>query len=75
MTGERHTVGRQVKLVVVDSVPFHFRQDLQDVGERTRLLSQIGQNLMALAGRHDICVRTCNGRLHWQHPRKSCLPV
>ena len=48
---------RQVRLVVVDSVPFQFRQDRQDVGERTRLLSHIGQSLMAIAGRHDICVR------------------
>ena len=71
--GDRHAAGRQVRLVVVDSVPFHFRQDRQDVGERTRLLSQIGQSLMALAGRHDICVRSCRGRLQTHVFLPVCL--
>jgi len=43
--------------VVVDSIAFQFRQDHQDVGERTRTLANIGQRLMALAGRNDISVR------------------
>ena len=47
----------QVRLVVIDSITFHFRQEQQDVGERTRMLAAIGQSLMALAGRNNLAVR------------------
>jgi len=35
----------QVKLIVVDSIAFHFRQDLQDLPARNRALSCIAQTL------------------------------
>lgn len=50
----------QVKLVVVDSVAFHFRQDFDDLAARTRRLSQMAQHLMALAHKFDIAIVMMN---------------
>lgn len=52
----RHSCS-QIRLVIVDSVTFHFRQEAQGVGERTRALAHLGQDLMALAGRRQLAVR------------------
>ena len=49
-------MGLQVKLVIIDSVTFHFRQDFTDMGLRTRLLSGMAQKLMSIADRFDIAV-------------------
>jgi len=35
----------KVKLIIVDSVAFHFRQDLSDMGTRNRVLNELGQTL------------------------------
>ena len=31
----------QVRIIVVDSITFHFRQDFQDLAHRTRVLTQV----------------------------------
>jgi len=49
-----------VRLVVIDSVTFHFRQDVEDMAARTRQLGQMAQSLMALAGRHQLAVVLMN---------------
>lgn len=41
-----------MKLVVVDSITFHFRQDFRDMAQRSRLLTRMAQDVMALAERH-----------------------
>ena len=46
----------QVKVVIIDSVTFHFRQDFTDMVLRTRLLSGMAQKLMNIADRFDIAV-------------------
>ena len=47
-----------VKLVVLDSVTFHFRQhDPGDMAARTRQLAHMAQQLMQLAGERDVAVR------------------
>lgn len=46
----------QVKLVVIDSVTFHFRHDFRDMAQRTRLLAQMAQTLMALAEARTVAV-------------------
>ncbi|XP_059458200.1 DNA repair protein RAD51 homolog 3 isoform X1 [Corylus avellana] len=40
---------KDVKIVIVDSVTFHFRQDFDDMALRTRLLSGMALKLMKLA--------------------------
>ena len=50
----------QVKLIVVDSLTFHLRQDLQDMAHRTRLLAQLAQDLMRLAEERGIAVSHSN---------------
>jgi RAD51-like protein 2 len=45
-----------VKLVVIDSVTFHFRQETGDLAARTRQLAQMAQQLMQLAGQQDVAV-------------------
>lgn len=49
-------VAFQVKVVIIDSVTFHFRQDFSDMGLRTRLLSGMAQKLMNIADRFNIAV-------------------
>lgn len=46
----------QVKLIVIDSVTFNFRQDFDDMAGRTRLLADMAQKLMAIAEKHDVAV-------------------
>ena len=49
-----------VKLVVIDSVAFHFRQDLQDASTRSRVLSSLAQTLNDLAHDHEVAVVVTN---------------
>lgn len=46
----------QVKIVIVDSVSFHFRQDFEDLALRTRLLSGMASKFMNLARNHSLAV-------------------
>lgn len=46
----------QVKLIVIDSIAFHFRQDFQDMAQRTRVLAEMAQKLMHLAEEKDLAV-------------------
>ncbi|EGD72364.1 hypothetical protein PTSG_00384 [Salpingoeca rosetta] len=50
----------QVKLVVIDSIAFHFRADFHDMGLRTRLLNGAAQQLLSLATQHNIVVLITN---------------
>ena len=47
----------QVKLVVIDSIAFHFRYDHGDLGVRARLLNGMAQALIKLAHKHQLAVR------------------
>lgn len=47
----------QIKLVVVDSIAFHFRQEFKDMAARARVLTQLAQDLMALAEGQGVAVR------------------
>lgn len=49
-----------VRLVVLDSVAFHFRQDFDDLPARTRLLAQLSQDLQRAADSHRVAVVTMN---------------
>jgi len=49
-----------VRLLVIDSVTFHFRQDLKDLGARARVLTGLAQDLMALAEAHGLAVVLMN---------------
>ncbi|KAA3469402.1 DNA repair RAD51-like protein [Gossypium australe] len=58
----------QVKVIVVDSVTFHFRQDFDDMALRTRVLSGMALKLMNLAKRFSLAVRlVCSCRDSWSH--------
>ena len=48
----------EVRLIVFDSISVHFRQGFEDMSHRTRILNEMGQNLMALAESRSIAVRT-----------------
>ena len=45
-----------IKLVVIDSISFHFRQDFQDMSLRSRLLSGMGALLKGVAEKHQAVV-------------------
>ncbi|CAN0411615.1 unnamed protein product, partial [Scytosiphon promiscuus] len=46
----------EVKLVVMDSVAFHFRHAFQDMSVRTRMLSRMAQQLNEVAQKHSLAV-------------------
>lgn len=48
----------QVKIVIVDSITFHFRQDFENMALRTRLLSELALKLMKLANEFKLAVRS-----------------
>ena len=48
------------RLVVVDSVAFHFRQDFRDMALRTAILAKMTNRLMALATEQALAVVTVN---------------
>ena len=50
----------KVKLVVIDSIPFHFRQDFDDMALRASILAKTTNNLMSLAKKYDLAVVTIN---------------
>jgi len=49
-----------IKLIIVDSIAFHFRQDLQEVSSRSRILSTLAQTLNQLAFDHSLAVVSIN---------------
>ncbi|KAL2892441.1 DNA repair protein RAD51-like protein 3, partial [Bienertia sinuspersici] len=51
---------RDVKLVVVDSVTFYFRQDFEDMALRTRKLGEMALKLMKLAQKYSLAVVLLN---------------
>ncbi|KAJ4951136.1 hypothetical protein NE237_027968 [Protea cynaroides] len=51
------TYTEQVKIVIVDSVTFHFRQDFDDLALRTRVLGGLALKLMKLAQKFSLAVK------------------
>ncbi|XP_041456773.1 DNA repair protein RAD51 homolog 3-like [Lytechinus variegatus] len=50
----------KVKLIVVDSIAFHFRHDFDDMSLRTRLLNGLAQNLIRIATQYNLAVVLTN---------------
>jgi hypothetical protein len=46
----------QTKIIIIDSVAFHFRHDFDDMALRTRLLAGMAQECMQLATSHELAV-------------------
>ncbi|KAL8062489.1 hypothetical protein ABFX02_02G150800 [Erythranthe guttata] len=51
---------KDIKVVVIDSITFHFRQDFEDMALRTRLLSGMALKLMKLAKKFNLAVVLLN---------------
>ncbi|XP_047982723.1 DNA repair protein RAD51 homolog 3 [Salvia hispanica] len=51
---------KDVKVVIVDSITFHFRQDFEDMALRTRLLSGMALKVMKLAKKFNLAVVLLN---------------
>lgn len=51
---------RKVRLVVIDSIAFPFRHDLEDLSLRTRLLNGLAQQLITRANDHKVAVVLTN---------------
>ncbi|XP_077235561.1 RAS associated with diabetes protein 51C isoform X2 [Tasmannia lanceolata] len=54
------TEQKDVKIIIVDSVTFHFRQDFDDLALRTRILSGLALKLMKLAKKFCLAVVLLN---------------
>ncbi|XP_067864570.1 DNA repair protein RAD51 homolog 3 isoform X1 [Heptranchias perlo] len=51
---------RKVRIVVIDSIAFPFRHDLEDLSLRTRLLNGLAQQLIGMANDHRVAVVLIN---------------
>lgn len=51
---------KQVKLIVIDSIAFHFRRNFEDYAMRTRLLGNMSQTLIELAKDFNLAVVLMN---------------
>ncbi|XP_073146913.1 DNA repair protein RAD51 homolog 3 [Henckelia pumila] len=51
---------KDIKVVIVDSIAFHFRQDFEDMAMRTRLLGGMALKLMKLAKKFSLAVVLLN---------------
>ncbi|KAL1809281.1 hypothetical protein ACET3Z_026271 [Daucus carota] len=51
---------KEVKIVIVDSITFHFRQDFENMALRTRLLSELALKLMKVANEFKLAVVLLN---------------
>lgn len=49
-----------IKLIVIDSIAFHFRQDLQDTNSRNRILSNVAQILNQVAYTYNVGIVLMN---------------
>ncbi|KAL1223595.1 putative DNA repair protein RAD51 [Cardamine amara subsp. amara] len=47
---------KDVKVVIIDSITFHFRQDFDDLAQRTRVLSEMALKFMKLAKKFSLAV-------------------
>ncbi|PWA88217.1 RAS associated with diabetes protein 51C [Artemisia annua] len=54
------TEHKDVKVVIVDSITFHFRQDFDDMASRTRVLGGMALKLMKLARKFGVAVVLLN---------------
>ncbi|ONM40627.1 recombination protein51 gene c [Zea mays] len=51
---------KDVRIVIIDSVTFHFRQDFEDLALRTRVLSGLSLKLMKIAKTYNLAVVLLN---------------
>ncbi|XP_073471261.1 DNA repair protein RAD51 homolog 3 isoform X1 [Aquarana catesbeiana] len=63
----------KVKLVVIDSLAYPFRHDLEDLSLRTRLLNTLAQQLISIATHRKLAVILTNQMTTRIGPRESCL--
>jgi len=49
-----------IKLIILDSVTFHFRHDFENMSQRTRLLNGMAQQLLQLASSQNVAVVLIN---------------
>lgn len=56
---EKHAACK-IKLIVIDSISFHFRRDFNDMGKRSRVLSEMASCLHALARKYKLAVVMTN---------------
>eukprot|EP00118_Oscarella_pearsei_P014799 m.129490 g.129490 ORF g.129490 m.129490 type:complete len:139 (+) comp37981_c0_seq2:662-1078(+) len=54
------TTLQQIKLVIIDSIAFPFRQDFDSFATRTRILSGLAQTLIEIATSHQLAVVLTN---------------
>ena len=57
LNANRH---KNVRLVVIDSMAFHFRHEFADFAQRARILQTLAQQLQALASQHSLAVVVMN---------------
>ncbi|XP_053706582.1 DNA repair protein RAD51 homolog 3 [Synchiropus splendidus] len=63
----------RVRLLVIDSVAFPFRQHFEDLSQRYRLLNGLAQRLLAVAVRHNVAVVLTNQMTTQVQPGQSQL--
>jgi RAD51-like protein 2 len=54
------SLNSKIRIIIIDSIAFHFRQSLQDTAHRSRLLSSVSQQLNQLAHEFHVAVAVTN---------------
>eukprot|EP00949_MAST-11_sp_MAST-11-sp1_P002849 g2849.t1 len=57
---EKKKKKKKIRLVVVDSIAFHFRHEISDMAKRARILSQLAQDLNRLANERGVAILIVN---------------
>jgi hypothetical protein len=57
---DKRSADQPFKLLVIDSIAFHFRYGIENMAYRSRLLTFLGQKLCTIAHSHDIAILVTN---------------
>ncbi|PIK51644.1 putative DNA repair protein [Apostichopus japonicus] len=65
----------KIKLIIIDSIAFHFRHDLDDMALRTRLLNGLAQSLIKMATMYRLAVSPISFATLYKSPSKKEMTV
>jgi RAD51-like protein 2 len=54
------SLNSKIRIIIIDSIAFHFRQSLQDTAHRSRLLGSLSQQLNQLAFEYNVAIVVVN---------------
>lgn len=53
-------INNNIKLIIIDSICYYYRKQMQDIIKRTHKISKIGENLHEICSKYNITIITTN---------------